>query len=56
MEMENGGIDVEHFLFNSANQSLYAFLQVCDYYNMNHLLINFVLPSTTCQLFLMIIN
>lgn len=31
MEMENGGIDVEHFLFNSAYQSLYAFLQVCDY-------------------------
>lgn len=27
--MENGGIDVESFLFNSASQALFAFLQVC---------------------------
>lgn len=29
LEMENGGIDVENFIFNSADQSLFAFLQVC---------------------------
>lgn len=29
LEMENGGIDVESFIFNSADQSLFAFLQVC---------------------------
>jgi len=33
LEMENGGIDVENFIFNSADQSLFAFLQVC--YNKN---------------------
>lgn len=29
LEMEDGGIDVESFVFNSAYQSLFAFLQVC---------------------------
>jgi len=29
LEMENGGIDVESFKFSSADQSLFAFLQVC---------------------------
>uniref|UniRef100_A0A2S2P335 non-specific serine/threonine protein kinase n=1 Tax=Schizaphis graminum TaxID=13262 RepID=A0A2S2P335_SCHGA len=28
LEMENGGIDVENFIFNSADQSLFAFLQI----------------------------
>eukprot|EP00102_Acyrthosiphon_pisum_P021946 XP_016659156.1 PREDICTED: uncharacterized protein LOC100159679 isoform X2 [Acyrthosiphon pisum] len=28
LEMENGGIDVESFVFNSADQSLFAFLQI----------------------------
>lgn len=28
LEMEDGGIDVERFVFNSAHQSLLAFLQV----------------------------
>ncbi|KAL4113584.1 hypothetical protein QTP88_017190 [Uroleucon formosanum] len=28
LEMENGGIDVESFIFNSADQSLFAFLQI----------------------------
>lgn len=28
LEMENGGIDVENFIFNSAHQSLFAFLQI----------------------------
>lgn len=29
LEMEDGGIDVECYLFNSAYQALFAFLQVC---------------------------
>ncbi|XP_015372211.1 PREDICTED: uncharacterized protein LOC107167591 [Diuraphis noxia] len=28
LEMENGGTDVENFIFNSADQSLFAFLQI----------------------------
>jgi len=28
LEMENCGIDVENFIFSSADQSLFAFLQV----------------------------
>ncbi|XP_025193755.1 protein PF14_0175 [Melanaphis sacchari] len=28
LEMENGGNDVENFIFNSADQSLFAFLQI----------------------------
>lgn len=31
LEMEDGGIDVETFLFNSASQALFAFLQVCQH-------------------------
>lgn len=32
LEMEDGGIDVENYLFNSAYQALFAFLQVCYTY------------------------
>lgn len=28
LEMENGGVDMESYVFNSASQALYAFLQV----------------------------
>lgn len=34
LEMENAGIDVERFLFNSASQALSAFLQVCYHLDM----------------------
>lgn len=37
LEMENGGIDVENFIFNSADQSLFAFLQVCY---INHVIVH----------------
>jgi len=32
LEMEDGGVDVESFVFNSASQSLYAFIQVYFHY------------------------
>jgi len=35
LEMEDGGIDVESFVFNTAYQALFAFLQVrnvCHWY------------------------
>lgn len=31
LEMEDGGTDVEEYVFNSANQALFAFIQVCCY-------------------------
>lgn len=32
LEMEDGGVDVENFVFNSAYQAVFAFLQVCTIY------------------------
>lgn len=32
LEMEDGGIDVESFVFNSASQALIAFIQVYFHY------------------------
>lgn len=51
LEMENGGIDVENFIFNSADQSLFAFLQVLMYYilkNVNYLYFIFLIIFITC--------
>lgn len=42
LEMEDGGIDVESFVFNSASQALSAFLQVY-YFKINFLKILFIL-------------
>lgn len=32
LEMEDGGNDLENFVFNSAHQAVFAFLQVCSHY------------------------
>lgn len=31
LEMDNGGVDVENFVFNSATQALSAFIQVYNF-------------------------
>lgn len=38
LEMEDGGIDVDSFVFSSAYQALFAFLQVCNVFTIGVIL------------------